>query len=90
MHYIQDELSVVGRWAGRKKSRITERADTAFPHFPYGALQPSTDRNARCFLGIEKKHGTGKALSILAHKLGRAVFYMRDVSTVMAFGLASS
>ncbi len=31
---------------------------------------------------IEKKHGKGKALSILAHKIGRAVFYMlsRDTS----------
>ncbi len=28
------------------------------------------------FTGIEKKHGKGKALSILAAKLGRAVYYM--------------
>lgn len=25
---------------------------------------------------LENKHGKGKALSILAHKLGRAVYYM--------------
>jgi len=25
---------------------------------------------------LEKKHDTGKALSILAHKLGRAIYYM--------------
>ena len=25
---------------------------------------------------LEKKHGKGKALSILAHKLGRAVYYI--------------
>jgi len=25
---------------------------------------------------LEKKHGKGKALSILAHKLGRAVYFM--------------
>ena len=25
---------------------------------------------------LEKKHGKGKALSILAHRLGRAVYYM--------------
>ena len=25
---------------------------------------------------MEKKHGKGKALSILAHKLGRAAYYM--------------
>jgi hypothetical protein len=25
---------------------------------------------------LEKKHGKSKALSILAHKLGRAVYYM--------------
>ena len=28
------------------------------------------------FARIEKKHGKGKALSILAHKLGRAVYFM--------------
>ena len=27
-------------------------------------------------LDLEKKHGKGKALSILAAKLGRAVYYM--------------
>jgi hypothetical protein len=25
---------------------------------------------------LEKKHGKGKSLSILAHKLGRAVYYI--------------
>ena len=25
---------------------------------------------------LEKRHGKGKALSILAHKLGRAAYYM--------------
>jgi transposase len=33
---------------------------------------------------IEKKHGTGKALSILAHKIGRAVFYMLSRGTVFS------
>ena len=28
------------------------------------------------FARIERKHGKGKALSILAHKLGRAVYFM--------------
>jgi len=34
---------------------------------------------------IEKKHGKGKALSILAHKIGRAVFYM--LSRGMGFSM---
>ena len=34
--------------------------------------------------GIVKKHGKGKALSILAHKLGRAVFYMLSRGTVFS------
>jgi len=34
--------------------------------------------------GIEKKHGKGKALSILAHKIGRAVFYMLSRGTVFS------
>jgi hypothetical protein len=33
---------------------------------------------------IEKKHGKGKALSILAHKIGRAVFYMLSRGTVFS------
>jgi transposase len=34
--------------------------------------------------GMAKKHGKGKALSILAHKLGRAVFYMLSRGTVFS------
>jgi transposase len=34
--------------------------------------------------GIENKHGKGKALSILAHKIGRAVFYMLSRGTVFS------
>jgi transposase len=33
---------------------------------------------------IEKQHGKGKALSILAHKIGRAVFYMLARRTVFS------
>jgi transposase len=33
---------------------------------------------------LEKKHGTGKALSILAHKIGRAVFYILSRETVLS------
>lgn len=33
---------------------------------------------------IEKKHGKGKALSILAHKIGPAVFFMLSRRTVFS------
>ena len=33
---------------------------------------------------IEKKHGKGKALSILAHKIGRAVYDMLSRDTVFS------
>src|SRR2546425_749124 len=33
---------------------------------------------------LEKKHGEGKALSILAHKIGRAVFYSLARDTVFS------
>ncbi len=33
---------------------------------------------------LEKKHGKGKALSILAHKIGRAVYYMLSRETVFS------
>ena len=35
-----------------------------------------TKDGKKLLAAIEKKHGKGKALSILAHKIGRAVFYM--------------
>lgn len=35
---------------------------------------------------VEKKHDKGKALSILAHKLGRAVYYM--LKRKVAFAIA--
>jgi len=37
-----------------------------------------------CSAGIEKKHGKGKALSLLAHQIGRAVFYMLSPGTVFS------
>jgi transposase len=40
---------------------------------------------AKTLLGaIEKKHGKGRALSILTHKIGRAVFYMLSRRTVFS------
>jgi hypothetical protein len=33
---------------------------------------------------IQKKHGKGKALSILAHKIGRAVYYMLARNTIFS------
>jgi hypothetical protein len=33
---------------------------------------------------LEKRHGKGKALSIFAHKLGRAVYYMLVRGTVFS------
>jgi len=30
----------------------------------------------KLFARLERKHGKGKALSILAHKIGRAVYYI--------------
>ena len=33
---------------------------------------------------LERKHGKGKALSILAHKIGRAVFYILARGTVFS------
>jgi hypothetical protein len=34
--------------------------------------------------GVEKKHGKGKALTVLAHKLARAVYYMLKRQTAFA------
>jgi transposase len=33
---------------------------------------------------LQTRHGKGKALSILAHKIGRAVFYMLSRGTVFS------
>ena len=43
-----------------------------------------TKHGKKILAGIEKKHGKGKALSILAHKIGRAVFYMLSRGTVFS------
>jgi transposase len=43
-----------------------------------------TKDGKKMLAGIEKKHGKGKALSILAHKLGRAVYYMLSRGTVFS------
>ena len=43
-----------------------------------------TKDGKKILAGIEKKHGKGKALSILAHKIGRAVFYMLSRGTVFS------
>lgn len=34
--------------------------------------------------GLAKQHGQGKALSILAHRIGRAVYYMLARGTVFS------
>jgi hypothetical protein len=36
---------------------------------------------------LEKKHDQGKALSILAHQLGRAVYYMLKCQTAFEMDL---
>ena len=43
-----------------------------------------TKDGKKLLAGIEKKHGKGKALSILAHTIGRAVFYMLSRGTVFS------
>jgi len=48
------------------------------------ALPPPRARGKTLLGQIEKKHGKGKALSILAHKIGRAVFYMLSRGTVFS------
>ena len=34
------------------------------------------ERGQKYYARLEKKHGKGKALTVLAHKLARAVYYM--------------
>ncbi len=34
------------------------------------------DEGKKYVAKLEKKHGKGKAISILAHKIGRAVYYI--------------
>ncbi len=43
-----------------------------------------TKDGTKIVAGLNKKHGKGKALSILAHKIGRAVFYMLSRGTVFS------
>ena len=43
-----------------------------------------TTEGKRLLARLEKTHGKGKALSILAHKIGRAVYYMLSRGTVFS------
>jgi len=43
-----------------------------------------TKDGKKILTGLAKKHGKGKALSILAHKIGRAVYYMLSRGTVFS------
>jgi len=43
-----------------------------------------TKDGTQILAGIEKKHGNGKALSILAHQIGRALFYLLSRGTVFS------
>ena len=43
-----------------------------------------TKEGKKLLAGMVKKHGKGKALSILAHKIGRAVYYMLSRGTVFS------
>jgi hypothetical protein len=49
-----------------------------------GLVPPARARREAAPGAIEKKHGKGKALSILAHKIGRAVYYMLSRGTVFS------
>jgi hypothetical protein len=40
------------------------------------ALRAPQRRGKKLLARLEKRHGKGKALSILAHKLGRTVYFM--------------
>jgi hypothetical protein len=46
-------------------------------------LRHTTD-GKRILARLEKNHGKGKALSILAHKIGRAVYYILARGTVFS------
>ena len=78
---------VKGRKIGRQGARQWRRQDGQRA-FEVGLLGSRRTRfcgmppAGRRFLArLEKRHGKGKALSILAHKIGRAVFYMLSRDT---------
>ena len=55
----------------------------AFSEAAVTFLRHTTD-GKKILARLEKKHGKGKALSILAHKIGRAVYYMLSRGTVFS------
>ena len=57
------------------KRAFSEAAVTFLRHNPEGQ---------KLVARLEKQHGKGKALSILAHKIGRAVYYMRLRGTMFS------
>ena len=55
----------------------------AFSEAAITFLRHSTD-GKKLLARLERKHGKGKALSILAHKIGRAVYYILARGTVFS------
>ena len=68
----QYNLPTIGRRLDRKKNR--EGIDE---HFPIPAVRKSVEADLQLLDYFdEKKHGKGKALSIIGASLGRAVYFM--------------
>ena len=66
---VQEFSSYARKWA------FSEAAVLVLRHTPEGK---------KLLVRLEQKHGKGKALSILAHKIGRAVYYMLARGTVFS------
>ena len=73
---IKCETSSAGKRTGSSRAKIgnahlkwafSEAAVTVLSHFP---------DSKKLHTRLKRKHGNGKALSILAHKIGRTVYFM--------------
>ena len=74
--------------AGKKLGRSGAKMGNVHLKWAFSEAAVSLLRHSRegqqLLARLEKKHGKGKALSILAHKIGRAVYYMLSRGTVFS------
>ena len=76
-------------WAPRGRKSATPTSSGPFRKPPPCSCA-TTSQGQKHLARLEKKHDTGKALSILAHKLGRAVYYMLKRKSGIRYGACSS
>ncbi len=75
----RDSAGKISGTGGRKIGNV--HLKWAFSEAAVGFLRKNPD-GKKYYARLERKHGKGKALTVLAHKIARAVYYIWKTDTV--------